>query len=179
MRRQRKKRYSWQFAVEVTRRHVEERVSYQVLAKRYGETLGVKVSPSSLQRMVMAVAGRCKSPVEISQELELDMWRGYVLADDKHVSVGGRDVTYYLAVDKTGDILHADVMREPTVSGMISFFEVLRDSFDYRMRGLTSDQEQLFRLAYRRVFPGKPHQICLYHALESLDRQIGYRGGGR
>ena len=77
-------------------------MSYRVLAKRYREPLSVKVSPSSPQRMVIAVAGRSKSLAEMSQELQLDMWRGYALADDKHVSVGGRDMAYYLAVDKTG-----------------------------------------------------------------------------
>jgi len=152
---------------------VEDRVSYRVLAKRYREMVGVKVSPSSLQRMVMRVAERCKTPAEMSRELGLN-WRGYLIADDKRVPVRGKAVSWYAGVDKTGDIVHAEMMVHPTVSGMAEFFETVRDDLQYRMRGLTTDQEILFHLAYRRVYPGKPHQICLKHAVESLDRQLGY-----
>jgi transposase-like protein len=173
LRRQKKKRYSWEFALEVTRRHVEERSSYRVLAKRYREDLGVRVSPSSLQRMVVMVGKRCKSPVELSRELEL-WWRGYFLVDDKHVGVRGKDVRWYLGVDKTGDIVHAEAFKEPTVTAMGEFFKTLRDDLSYRMKGLTSDQEGIIRWAFRRIFPGKPHQLCVKHALETLDRHLGY-----
>lgn len=148
-------------------------MSYRVLAKRYHETLGVKVSPSSLQRMVMRVAERCKTPAEMSRELGL-AWRGYMIADDKRVAVRGKDVAWYVGVDTTGDIIHAEMMVHPTVGGMAEFFETFRDELQYPMRGLTTDQEMLFHLAYRRVYPGKPHQLCLKHALESLDRHLGY-----
>jgi transposase-like protein len=173
LRRQKKKRYSWEFALEVARRHVEERCSYRVLAKRYRETLGVRVSPSSLQRMVGAVGKRCKSPVEVSRELDL-WWRGYFLVDDKHVGIRGKDVTWYLGVDKTGDVVHAEVLKEPTVTAMGEFFRRVRDDLPYRMKGLTSDQEGIIRWAFKRVFPGKPHQLCVRHALEALDRHLGY-----
>lgn len=175
MRRQRKKRYSEQFAREVTRAHVEERTSFRVLAKRYREKFGVGVSPTSLQRMVYEVGLRCKTPQEMSRELGLDMWRGYLVADDKHVAVNGKRVPWYLGVDRSGDIIEAVVMRERTVGAMVEFFEVVRDVCRYRLRGLTTDQEQLFHLAFGRVFGGKPHQYCLKHALDSLDRQLGYQ----
>lgn len=174
MRRQRKRRYSEQFALEVTRSHVEERTSFRVLAKRYREKLGVKVSSSSLDRMVQAVGRRCKTPQEMSKELGLDMWRGYLIADDKHIAVSGKAMSWYLGVDKSGDILHAAVMRERTVGAMVAFFETIRDGLGYRLKGLTTDQEVLFSLAYGQTFPGKPHQYCLKHALESLDRHLGY-----
>jgi transposase-like protein len=173
LRRQKKKRYSWELALQVTRRHVEERSSYRVLAKRYRESLGVRVSPSSLQRMVVAVGKRCKSPAELSRELDL-RWRGYFLVDDKHVGIRGKDVTWYLGVDKTGDIVHAEALKEPTVTAMGEFFKTIRNDLSYRLKGLTSDQEGIIRWAFKRIFPGKPHQVCLRHALESLDRHLGY-----
>jgi transposase-like protein len=159
----------------VTRAHVEERTSFRVLAKRYREKLGVRVSPSSLQRMVYALGLRCKTPREMSAELGLDMWRGYLVADDKHIDVGGKTIPWYLGVDSSGDIVHAVVMREPTVGAMVDFFEVIRDGCRYRLRGLTTDQEQLFGLAFRRVYARKPHQYCIKHALDTLDRQLGYQ----
>lgn len=174
LRRQRKKRYSEQFAREVVRSHVEGRMSFRVLAKRYRETLGVRISPSSLQRMVFRLGLRCKTPGEISAELDLGMWRGYLITDDKHVAVSGGTMPWYLGLDSGGDILHAEVMPHPTVGSMVAFFEAIRDGCHYRVRGLTSDQEQLFFLAFRRVWPEKPHQYCLKHALDQLDRLLGY-----
>jgi len=134
----------------------------------------VTVSPSSLDRMVQAVGQRCRTPEEMSKELGLDMWRGYLIADDKHIAVRGTTVPWYLGVDKSGDILHAVVMPERTVGAMVKFFETIRDGLHYRLKGLTTDQEVLFSLAYGRTFAGKPHQYCLKHALESLDRRLGY-----
>jgi hypothetical protein len=58
---------------------------------------------------------------------------------------------------------------------MVQFFEEGRDVCHYKLRGLTTDQEQLFALAFRRVYAGKPHQYCLKHALDSLDRLLGYK----
>jgi hypothetical protein len=174
LRRQRRKRYSEQFVREVVRSHVEERTSFRVLAKRYRETLGVRTSPSSLQRMVFRVGLRCKSPGQMSTELKLGMWRGYLVTDDKHVAVGGGSMPWYLALDSGGDILHAEVMPHPTMGSMVEFFETIGDRCHYRLRGLTSDQEQLFYLAFGRVWPGKPHQYCLKHALDQLDRLLGY-----
>jgi hypothetical protein len=77
-------------------------------------------------------------------------------------------------IDKTGDIVHADVLKEPTVTAMGEFFHVVKDDLPYRMKGLTSDQEGIIRWAFRRVFPWKPHQLCVKHALETLDRHLGY-----
>jgi hypothetical protein len=48
----------------------------------------------------------------------LRRWRGYFLADDKHAGIRGKDVTWYLGVDRTGDVVDVDVLREPTVTAM-------------------------------------------------------------
>lgn len=154
---------------------MEERTSFRVLAKRCREKLGVRVSPSSLQRMVYAMGRRCKTPQELSAELGLDMWRGYLVTDDKHIDVRGSTMPWYLGLDSRGDIVHATVMGEQNVGAMVHFFETIRDGCHYRLRGLTSDQEQLFALAFPRVFAGKPHQYCLKHALDHLDRVLGYQ----
>lgn len=174
LRRQRKKRYSEQFAEEVTRRHVEERTSFRVLAKRYRESLGIRVSASSLQRMVEVVGLHCKSPCEMSEEFGMDMWRGYLLTDDKHIAVGGKRLVWYVAVDKSGDIVHAELLPERTVGAMGTFFETVRDQAGYHLRGLTSDQEQLLALGFKWVYAEKPHQYCLKHAYDSVDRLLGY-----
>ena len=173
LRRQKRRRYSWQFAIELARRHVEERASYRVLAKRCREKFGVKLGAATVQRLVLEVAEHCKTPAEMSKELGLN-WRGCLIADDKHISIRGKNVVWYVCVDRGGDIPHVEVMPAQTVGGMVEFFEVLRDDLGYPMRGLTTDEESLFELAYRRVYPGKPHQICIKHVLDGIDRRIGH-----
>jgi transposase-like protein len=152
---------------------VEERASYRVLAKRCREKYGVKIGAATVQRLVLQVAEECKTPAEMSKELGLD-WRGFMITDDKHISIRGKNVVWYVCVDRGGDILHVEVMREQTVGGMVKYFEVVRDELQYPMKGLTSDEESLFALAYVRVYPGKPHQICIKHVLDGIDRRIGY-----
>ena len=157
----------------MARRHVEERSSYRVLAKRCHETLGVKLGAMTVQRLVMQVACRCKTPAEMSRELGLE-WRGYLIADDKHISLRGKDAVWYVAVDRGGDIPHIARIRESSVTEGIEFFRVLRDELHYPMKGLTTDEEAAFRYSYARVYPGKPHQICIKHVLDGIDRRIGY-----
>lgn len=72
LRRQKRRRHSWQFAVELARRHVEDRVSYRVLAKRCREKFGVKIGATTVQRLVLEVAEQCKTPAEMSRELGLE-----------------------------------------------------------------------------------------------------------
>jgi transposase-like protein len=174
MRRQKKKRYSKQFAMEVVRDHVEFGMSYRKIAKRSYERYGVRVSPSTLQGMVVEIGKRCKTPYEMSHELCLKRLLGYLLVDDKRISVGGKKVRWYFGLDKTGDILHAEMMKEYNVSNMVAFFKVIRDGLHYKLKGLTTDQEILFSLAHDKVFAGKPHQTCIKHVFESLDRYLGY-----
>lgn len=133
----------------------------------------MKIGATTVQRLVLEVAEQCKTPAEMSRQLGLD-WRGFLIVDDKHISVHGKNVVWYVSVDRGGDILHAEVMPAQTVGGMVEFFEVLRDDLSYPMKGLTTDEESLFTLAYRRVYPGKPHQICIKHVLDGIDRRIGY-----
>ncbi len=159
--------------MELARRHVEERGSCRVLAKRCREKYGVKLGAMTVQRLVLQVAEQCKTPAELSKELDL-YWRGWLITDDKHISVHGKNVVWYVGVDRGGDIPHVEVMPEPTVGGMVEYFEVFRDKLAYPMKGMTSDEESVIGLGYSHIYPGKPHQICIKHVLDGLDRRIGY-----
>lgn len=127
----------------------------------------------TVQRLVLQVAEQCKTPSELSKELGLD-WRGWLITDDKHISVHGKKVVWYVSVDRGGDIPHVDVMPEQSVGGMVKYFEVFRDELDYPMKGMTTDEESILGLGYSRIYPGKPHQICIKHVMDGIDRRIGY-----
>lgn len=66
-RREKRKKYTNRFKEEVSRMHVEERVSYRIISKRVKEIFGKKVSPRYLSKMVNEVAKATKSSIEIKE----------------------------------------------------------------------------------------------------------------
>ena len=117
--------------LDVVRRHVEHRESYRVLAKRIRETSGRKISPTTLNHMVESVSGRCKSVFEMSRELQ-PRWEGYLVLDEKMVSVKGTQQWFYCAVDSTGDIVHCRAVKELTATEAMAFVEEIVNDLHYR-----------------------------------------------
>jgi hypothetical protein len=63
---EKKKQYTFGFKREIERMHVEERLSYRVIAKRVAERLGRRVSPKVLCKMVNEVASLSKSSINMT-----------------------------------------------------------------------------------------------------------------
>jgi transposase-like protein len=160
--------------VEMARRHVEQRESYRVLAKRALEVSGRKISPTAVNGMVSEVARRCKEPLEMSAELH-PRWKGYLLLDEKMVSVRGRQLWFYLGVDSGGDIVHCRAVKELTATEAMGFIREIIDDAAYRVRGVTTDLDTSLRIAVERILPGIAHQVCLKHVISALEDAIGYR----
>lgn len=174
LRRWKRRRYSERFAWEVVRRHVEGRESYRVIAKQVYERTGKKISPTSLQRMVERIGRRCKSAWEMSQELR-PRWNGFLLFDEKMCSVRGQQLWFYVAVDRTGDILHCRAVKELTVTEASEFLREVKD-LGVKCRGVVTDLDTSLSLAVEGVYSGIPHQYCLKHALGTIEKLIEYRG---
>jgi transposase-like protein len=154
--------------------HLEERLSYRVIAKRVRERWGYRVSPKSLCLMVNAVARLSKSSVEIQQEYR-PCWSGYLTVDDKWVSVKGTRHLSLVAVDNSGDPLHSELHRESDQEVYDGFFLYLRDRLGYQLRALTTDFDPRLNKAARRVFGADvTHQKCLWHATEIVKALIEY-----
>jgi len=132
-----------------------------------------KISPTSLQQMVAGVALRCKTAFEMSQELK-PRWSGFLVVDEKRVPVKGRALWFYEAVDATGDVVHWRQVAECSVNEAVSFLEEVK-ALEYECRGISSDLDTSFTLAIGKVYPGKPHQYCIKHALATLEQILGYR----
>jgi len=161
------------FKVEMTRRHVEQRESYRVLAKRVREASGRGISPTSINAMVAEVARRCKGVMEMSLALR-PKWEGFLLLDEKMVSVRGNKLWFYVGVDTTGDIVHCRAVNELTSTEAMAFIREIVDTLEYKVQGVTTDLDNSLTNAIRRILPGKPHQICLKHAISSVEKAIGY-----
>ncbi len=157
----------------MTRRHVEQRESYRVLAKRVREASGRGISPTSVNAMVTEVARKCKGAIQMSVELR-PKWEGFLLLDEKMVSVRGNQLWFYIGVDSTGDIIHCRAVRELTSTEAMGFLREIVDTLDYKVQGVTTDMDSSLTIAVQRILPGKPHQICLKHAFSSLENAIGY-----
>lgn len=166
-------RYSKHFAEEVVKRHVEGRESYRVIAKRIYEKTGRKVSPTSLQKTVEACGERCKTPLEMSRELQ-PQWNGILLLDEKMCSVRGRQQWFYVAVDSSGDVVHCRPVAELTVTEAHAFATEIVTSCDVAWKGIVTDLDTVLSRTVALVFAEKPHQYCLKHALAAVEELIGY-----
>jgi len=154
--------------------HVEERLSYRVIAKRVTERLGCRVSAKVLCAMVNEVARLSKSSIEIQREYH-PLWSGYLTVDDKWVRVKGTRRLSLVAVDKSGDALHSELHTEAGQEVYDSFLFYLRDRLEYPLRAITTDLDPRLERAVKRVFGLEiRHQKCLWHAGEIVKAFIDY-----
>ena len=173
VRRRPRSRYGEAFARAVTHRHIEGE-SFRVVAREIFDRTGRRISPTSLQQMVASVASRCKSAGEMSRDLRPPGWSGFLVVDEKRVSVRGRPLWFYEAVDTTGDIIHWQAVSECSVIEAVRFLEGVV-ALGYPCQAITSDLDTSLTLAIEKVFAEKPHQYCIKHALGVLEQLMGYR----
>lgn len=158
--------------VDVARRHIEGE-SYRVIARDVYRLTRRKISPTSLEEMVTAVAVRAKTAWEMSEEFR-PQWSGFLVVDEKRVAVRRSALWCYEAVDTSGDIVHWRPVAECSVSEAARFLEEVT-AVGYPCRGITSDLDSSLRLAIGRVYAKKPHQYCVKHALGVLEKILDYR----
>jgi transposase-like protein len=85
-RKERRKKFSMGFKVELTRNHVEERMSYRVISKRIKEKTGKQIWHSQICKMVNEVAKKSKGSLEIKNEYS-PVWEGHLVVDDKVINI--------------------------------------------------------------------------------------------
>jgi len=158
---------------EVTRRHVEGD-SYRVIARDVYRRIARKISPTSLEQMVHAVACQVKTAFVMSKELR-PTWEGFLSLDEKKIPVKRQNLWCYGAIDSTGDVVHWRPVSGCCVTEAVEFLEEVK-ALGYPCRGLTSDLDTSFTRGIAEVYPGKPHQYCIKHALAALEKILGYYG---
>lgn len=169
------KHYSFGFKKEVTRMHVEERLSYRVIAKRVEERFGKRMKPSRVCAMVNEIAGLSKSSLEIQHEYR-PTWSGYLTIDDKWINIKGVRRLSLVAVDSSGDPIHSQLYSQPTQQEYDDFLLYLRDRLGYSFKAVTTDFDQRLEKAVNRVISSEIlHQRCLWHAQELVKGLMDYR----
>ena len=173
-RRDKKKRYGMAFKKELARMHLEERMSYRLISKRLREKAGIRINKNSICRMVNEIASKSKSSLQIKTEYK-PKWDGYLIVDDKYVHVKKKRVLSLVAKDKSGDIVHYEMIEEDNQSGYDNFFLFIKDRLEYPFKSVTTDLDEMLEKAIMHILPEKViHQKCIRHALEAVRRMTGY-----
>lgn len=174
LRREKGQRYSVGFKLELARMHVEERMSYRVMAKRIGERFGKKVSPRVLCSMVNEVAAHAKGSLAMREEYH-PQWSGYLLVDDKYLSMRGRKLMSLMAADSLGDPLHSEILAAPEQGEITDFFRFIVERLEYPLLGLTTDFDGRFCNALEGLNLGHIlHQRCIWHGMQTVRRLMNH-----
>jgi len=175
LRREKGQRYSVGFKLELARMHVEERMSYRVMAKRIGERFGKQVSPRVLCGMVNEVAAHAKGSIAMQEEYH-PKWSGYLLVDDKYLSVRGRKLMSLVAADSFGDPLHSEILEVNEQSEINEFFRFITERLEYPLLGLTSDLDVRFGRALEALnLQHILHQRCIWHGMQMVRKVLNHQ----
>jgi hypothetical protein len=157
---------------ESVKRHVEDRASVRVVAKRLGELVHSRISRGTVHGALTQACQRCKSPLEVAQELP-PRWTGYLHLEGKGIKLKGLPAyawTAFLAQDNTGDIVHLARWEGAEQRERIrDFLLVIRDTLPDPIRGVLSDLREDILWAVSQVWPTIPHQGCLTHTWRLID----------
>lgn len=170
-------RYASDLLAESVKRHLEDRSSFRVIAKRLSELTHRRFGRMTGHRALTRAAQACKTPVDVAHELT-PQWAGYLHLDGKGIKLKGLPAyawTAFLAQDSTGDVVHVALFEGGEQREAIrDFLLVIRDQLHYPIRGVISDLREEIFWAVQQVWPGLPHQGCLTHTLRLLDTYTDY-----
>lgn len=167
-----KQRYSKVFKLELTRMHVEERMSYRVITKRIKERYAIRISKNTICRMVNEVAGYSKGDIKINEEYK-PRWFGYLTVDDKYFGVKADKKMILTATDSSGDLVHMEIFKYIEQQRIDEFIRFIKEHLKYPFKAITTDLDEMLEKAIRKELGTKlPHQKCLKHALDSVDKIV-------
>lgn len=171
-REQTKQRYTKVFKLELTRMHVEERMSYRVISKRIKERYGIRISKNTICRMVNEVARYSKGDIRISEEYK-PKWFGYLTVDDKYFGVKADKKLILTATDSSGDLVHLEIFKHIEQQRIDEFMRFIKEHLRYPFKGITTDLDEMLEKSIHKELGNKlPHQKCLKHVLDSIDKII-------
>lgn len=167
-----RQRYSKEFKLEITRMHVEERMSYRVISKRMKEKYSIKISKNTICQMVNQIAQYSKGDIKIKQEYNPN-WQGYLAVDDKYFSVCGEKKLILTATDSSGDLIHLEIFNQVEQHRVDQFFDFIDKHLKYPVRAITTDLDEMLEKSISKQYGNKVlHQKCLKHAMDAIDRII-------
>lgn len=140
----------------------------------YGETIGF-LSPGPQFKTGLKRRGE-KAEKRITAEYldgVLTDFSGYIAADELY---DGPFCVLSIVDNRTFKRLIYDVLdHNPTHEDMINFFRRFRTELDQRgltLLGVTTDGSPLYPEPLALIFPGVAHQVCEFHILKEINREI-------
>ena len=144
---------------ESVKRHLEDRSSVRVIAKRLSELTHRAFGRMTVHRVLSRACQHCKTPVEVAHELQPQR-AGYRHLDGKGIKLKGGPAdawTAFLAQDSTGDLVHLALWEGAEQRGRIrAFLLVIRDALHSPIRGVISDLREDMLWAVQQVWPTLP-----------------------
>ncbi len=103
----------------------------------------------------------------------LAVFSGYIAADELY---DGPYCVLSIVDNHTYKRLIYEVLdHDPTHEDMIRFFRRFHHELDKRgliLRGVTTDGSPLYPESLAQVFPGVPHNVCEFHVIKEINKQI-------
>jgi transposase-like protein len=142
------------------------------MSKRIKEQYFIRLSKNTICRIVNEIAKKSKGDIKIREEYQ-PKWEGYLTVDDKYFGVRGKKKLILTATDSSGDFIHTEMFKEVEQQGFDEFMRFIKEHLRYPIKGITTDLDEMLEKSIEKVF-GKeiPHQKCLKHALDAVDRII-------
>ena len=174
-RRDKHKQYSSGFKREIVRMHVEERMSFRIIEKRLKESRAIRIKSSYLCRLFNATIRKVKSSKQIQSECQPE-WEGYLIVDDKMINIRGKKQISLIAKDKSGDIVHEELLSYGQQDEYDNFFRFIKEQLGYRFKSVTTDLDRMLEKSIKTVLGlDVRHQKCLKHAMDNIYAMVGYQ----
>ncbi len=136
------------------------------------------VAKETLNRWVLELGDRAKSPLQVSAELR-PTWGGFLGVDGKRINVRGREHVLLVGVDHPSqDLVHTLLLRTESGGAMARLVGEAVEEAGYPLRGIVADLGVHFKDAFASFFPGVPYQACRAHFDRRLDVDIPKHKGG-
>ncbi len=154
------------------KRHIEDRTSYRVIAKRLRETAHSRLSSFTVFNAVKRASLNSKSLIEIIKELKPNL-TGILHLDGKAIKIKGESrhsQSLFIGFDSTGFPIHQKLIEGENKLEIMKFIDGIEKELNYPFKGIISDMQEniIYSLASKK--PEIPHQFCKTHILRGIDR---------
>jgi transposase-like protein len=122
--------------------------------------------------MVNEVAGYSKGDIKINEEYK-PQWFGYLTVDDKYFGVKADKKMILTATDSSGDLVHMEIFKYIEQQRIDEFIRFIKEHLKYPFKAITTDLDEMLEKSIQKELGNKlPHQKCLKHALDSVDKIV-------
>jgi len=156
------------------KRHIEDRTSYRVIAKRLRETTHSSLSTFTVYNAIRKASLNSKPLIEIIKELNPSL-TGFLHLDGKTIKIKGESkhsLTLFIGFDSIGIPIHQRLIEGENKLEIMRFIDEIEENLKYPFKGIISDMGENIILSVASKKPKIPHQFCKTHILRGIDRVL-------